>query len=68
MNRGKKGTATVEVPVKVLEKFLDAQESLEDWMMTNDEEFIEKMRKARKEDLSGQAVSWDQAKKKLGVK
>ncbi len=68
MSRGKKGTATVEVPVRVLEKFIEAQESLEDWLLAGDEKFLKKMKKAREEDLSGKAVSWEQAKKKLGVK
>ena len=65
MSRGSKGTATVEVPVKVLEKYLAAQESLEDWLMANDDEFIKKMKRAREEDLSGKVVSWAQAKKNL---
>lgn len=64
----KTAKATVEIPVKVLEKFLDAQESLEDWLLVNDEEFLKKMKKARSEDLSGEVISWEKAKKKLGVK
>jgi len=64
----RKGAAMVKIPVDVLEKFYEAQEFLEDWLLANDKEFIRKMRRARKEDLSGQAVSWEQAKKQLGVK
>lgn len=60
-----KGQRPWRRPYKVLEKYLAAQESLEDWLMANDDEFIKKMKRAREEDLSGKVVSWAQAKKNL---
>jgi hypothetical protein len=37
----------------------DTNEDLEDWLLSQDPEFIKKMRKARREDILGKGKSWD---------
>lgn len=57
----------VTIPVTVFET-AESKEELEDWLLANDREFIEKMRKVRKDDLAGKFISWEEVKKKLNIK
>ena len=57
----------VTIPVTVFET-AESKEELEDWLLANDREFIEKMRRVRKDDLAGKFISWEEAKKKLNIK
>lgn len=58
---------TVELPVRILKKFLEAEEELEQWLMAHDRDFIETMRKARQDHLNGKAIPWEKAKKQLDI-
>jgi len=57
----------VTFPLSVFET-ADTKEDLEDWLLSQDPEFIKKMRKARREDISGKGKSWGSLKKELCIK
>jgi len=57
----------VSFPVSVFET-ADTKEDLEDWLLAQDPDFIERMRKARKEDIEGKGKDWDQIKKEECIK
>jgi hypothetical protein len=46
----------------------DTKEDLEDWLLSQNPEFIKKMRKARREDLRGKGKSWSSLKRELCIK
>ena len=52
----------VTFPLSVFET-TDSKEDLEDWLLSQDPEFIKKMRKARSEDILGRGKSWMSIKK-----
>ena len=58
---------TVTFPLSVFET-ADSKEDLEDWLLSQDPEFIKKMRKARREDIQGKGKSWRSIKKELCIK
>ena len=60
MNKRKK--ETVSFPLSVFET-ADTKEDLEDWLLSQDSEFIMKMRKSRQDDLLGKGKSWQVLKK-----
>ena len=43
----------------------ETKEELEDWLLTQNPEFIKKLRKARKDDLTGKGKDWEEIKKEL---
>jgi len=45
----------ITFPLSVFET-ADTKEDLEDWLLSQDPEFIKKMRKARREDISGKGL------------
>jgi hypothetical protein len=51
-------------PLSVFET-ADTKEDLEDWLLSQDSEFIKKMRKARREDILGKGKSWGSLKREL---
>ena len=57
----------VTFPLSVLETS-SAKEDLEDWLLSQDPEFIRKMRKARREDILGKGKSWGSLKRELCIK
>ena len=57
----------VTFPLSVFET-ADTKEDLEDWLLTQDPEFIKKMRKARREDIAGKGKSWGSLKRELCIK
>lgn len=57
----------VEMPVRVLKKFLEAESELEDWLLSRDKKFIKKMERIRKDDKEGKFISWEEAKKLLDL-
>jgi hypothetical protein len=65
MNKRKK--ETVSFPLSVFET-ADTKEDLEDWLLSQDSEFIKKIRKARQEDLLGKGKSWESFKRELCIK
>jgi hypothetical protein len=53
------------MPTRIVQKFIEIEHELEDWLLSQDKKFINKMNKARKDDLHGKFIPWDKAKKKL---
>ena len=66
MALSKKRTETVTFPVSVFET-ADTKEDLEDWLFSQNPEFIRKMRKARRDDLLGKGKSWEILKRDLCI-
>ncbi len=63
----KKKPETVTFPVSVFAT-ADTKEELEDWLLSQNPEFIEKMRKTRQQDLQGKGKDWKLLKKELCIK
>jgi hypothetical protein len=63
----KKERETATFPRSVFET-ADTKEDLEDWLLSQNPEFIEKMREMRREDLSGKGKSWQSRKRELCIK
>jgi hypothetical protein len=57
----------ITFPLSVFET-ADTKEDLEDWLLSQDPEFIKKMRKARREDILGKGKSWGAIKRELRIK
>lgn len=57
----------VTFPLSVFET-ADTKEDLEDWLLSQNPYFIKKMRKARREDISGKGRSWASLKRELCIK
>ncbi len=62
----KKKEPVIEIPLTVFET-AETKEDLDDWLLSQNPEFIEKMRKARKDDLSGKDTDWTALKKELCI-
>lgn len=58
---------TVTFPLTVFET-ANTKEDLEDWLLSQNPEFIKKMRKVRKDDLEGKGTDWEALKKDLCIK
>jgi hypothetical protein len=56
----------VTFPLSVFET-ADTKEDLEDWLLSQNPEFIKKMRKARRDDMQGKGKSWESLKKELCI-
>ncbi|MFH1231339.1 MAG: hypothetical protein V1709_07580 [Planctomycetota bacterium] len=56
---------TIKMPMRLVQKFMEIEHELEDWFLSQDKKFINKMTKARKDDLQGKFIPWEKAKKKL---
>ncbi|OHB75395.1 MAG: hypothetical protein A2Z34_04055 [Planctomycetes bacterium RBG_16_59_8] len=56
---------TVRMPADLVKKFIEVEHELEDWLLSQDKKFLEKMSRARRDDLRGKCISWDVAKRKL---
>ena len=57
---------TVSFPLSVFET-ADTKEDLEDWLLSQNTEFIKKMRKAREEDLQDKGKNCKSIKKDLCI-
>jgi hypothetical protein len=57
----------ITFPVSVFET-ADTKEDLEDWLLSQNPEFLRKMRKARKDDIEGKGKNWESLKKELCIK
>lgn len=57
----------VTFPLSVFET-ADTKEDLEDWLLSQNPEFIKKMRKARREDILRKGKSWGSLKRELCIK
>ncbi|PIU84149.1 MAG: hypothetical protein COS68_00250 [Elusimicrobia bacterium CG06_land_8_20_14_3_00_38_11] len=62
-----KTTNTITIPVEVFET-AESKEEIEDWLLVHDPEFIKRMLKARKNDIEGKGIPWEQVKAKLNIK
>jgi len=67
MLSAKRKSDVLVFPVSVFET-ADSKEDLEDWLLSQDPEFIKKMRKAKKDDIQGRGKDWKILKKKLCIK
>lgn len=63
----KKKTETVTFPLSVFDT-ADTKEDLEDWLLSQNSEFIKRMRKARQYDLHNKGQDWELLKKELCIK
>jgi len=66
MRLNKRKKESVTFPVTVFET-ADTKEDLEDWLLSENPQFLKKMRKARQEDLLGEGKSWESLKKELCI-
>ena len=53
------------MPMRLVQKFIEVEHELEDWLLSQDKKFLNKMNRARKDDLEGRFIPWEKAKKKL---
>jgi len=67
MLTSKRKSEVVTFPVSVFET-AETKEDLEDWLLSQSPEFIKRMRKARKDDLSGKGKDWFALKRELCLK
>ncbi|OGL41608.1 MAG: hypothetical protein A2042_05040 [Candidatus Schekmanbacteria bacterium GWA2_38_11] len=58
---------TVTFPLSVFET-ADTKADLEDWLLSQNADFIKNMRKARGDDLQGKGKNWESLKKELCIK
>jgi hypothetical protein len=65
--KGKRKKETVTFPLSVFET-ADTKEDLEDWLLSQNPEFIKRMRKARQEDSRGKGKSWESLKDYHSIK
>jgi len=56
----------IQIPVSIFET-ADTKEDLEDWLLSQNPEFIRRMRKAREEDLKGIGKDWQELKRQLCI-
>ncbi len=55
----------IQIPRSVFKKYIEFEEALEDWLMSQDEGLIEKLRQAKGDAENGKFIPWEQAKKQL---
>ena len=67
MRLNKRKKETVTFPLSVFET-ADTKEDLEDWLLSQNPEFIKRMHRARQEDTRGKGKSWESIKKELCIK
>jgi hypothetical protein len=58
---------TITFPLSIFET-ADTIEDLEDWLLSENPEFIKKMRKVRRDDMQGEGKDWQSLKKELCIK
>ena len=57
----------VQIPRSVFEKFIDFEEAMEDWIISQDEDLIEKLHQAKRDAKNGKFIPWEQAKTQLHI-
>ena len=67
ITRKKSNTGKVIFPLSVFET-ADTKEDLEDWLLSQNPQFIRKMRKARQDDIQEKGKDWQSLKKELCIK
>ena len=63
----KRKSEVITFPVSIFET-ADTKEDLEDWLLSQDPEFLKKMKKAKKDDIESKGKEWKQLKKELCIK
>lgn len=67
MLSAKRKSEVVTFPISVFET-ADTKDDLEDWLLSQNQNFIKRLRKARKDDIQGKGKDWKQLKKELCIK
>lgn len=67
MSSTKEKSKVVSFPLSVFET-ADTKEDLEDWLLSQNPDFIKRMRKAREDDIQGKGKNWGLLKKELCIK
>jgi len=62
----KKKPEFITFPISVFET-ADTKEDLEDWLLSQNPDFLKRMRKARRDDTEGKGKDWNQIKKELCI-
>ncbi len=57
----------VVIPIDIFET-AESKEDLEDWLLSQNADFITKMREARRDDLRNSGKNWETIKKELCIK
>lgn len=57
----------IQIPRSVFKKYVEFEEAMEDWLMSQDKDLIEKLRQAKSDAKNGKFVPWEQAKKQLNI-
>ena len=63
----KRKSGVITFPISVFET-ADTKEDLEDWLLSQNPEFLKRMKKAKKNDIDGKGKDWKQLKKELCIK
>ncbi len=63
----KRKSGVITFPIGVFET-ADTKEDLEDWLLSQNPEFLKRMRNAQKDDIEGKGKDWKLLKKKLCIK
>ncbi len=58
---------TVTFPLSIFET-ADTKEDLEDWLISQNPDFVKRMRRARKDDILKKGKDWKSVKKELCIK
>ena len=60
----KRKSEVITFPVSIFET-ADTKEDLEDWLLSQNPEFLKRMKKAKKDDIESKGKEWKQLKKEL---
>jgi len=60
----KRKSEVITFPVSIFET-ADTKEDLEDWLLSQNPEFLKRMKKAKRDDIEGKGKDWKQLKKEL---
>jgi hypothetical protein len=55
----KRKSEVITFPVSIFET-ADTKEDLEDWLLSQNPEFLKRMKKAKKDDIGGKGKDWKQ--------
>jgi hypothetical protein len=56
---------TIKMPARIVQRFIEIEHELEDWLLSQDKRFLNKMNRARRDDVQGKFIPWEKAKKKI---
>ncbi|MBT9536723.1 MAG: hypothetical protein IVZ94_01160 [Nitrospirae bacterium] len=63
----KRKSEIIAFPVSVFET-ADTKDDLEDWLLSQNPEFLKRMRKTKRDDIEGRGKDWQILKKELCIK